>query len=95
MNTPFVRTHAVERFRPDPGRLYDVDMTARLAGVPRRSVLVYCRWGFVAPETNPELVGWHFSTDAIDEALVFWRLAVVSKSSAPARAWQRQVLVDE
>ena len=42
----------MERFRPDPGRLYDVDMTARLAGVPRHSVLVYCRWGFVHPATD-------------------------------------------
>ena len=67
MNISFVRTtHAVERFRPDLGRLYDVDMTARLAGVARRSVLVYCRWGFVAPATNPELAGWHFSAETID-----------------------------
>ena len=54
MNDSFTRPRTVERFRPDPGRLYDVDMTARLAGVPRHSVLVYCRWGFVHPATDPE-----------------------------------------
>jgi hypothetical protein len=40
-------------------------MTARLAGVPRHSVLVYCRWGFVHPATNPEYEGWFFDSDAI------------------------------
>lgn len=65
MNDIFIRPQTVERFRPEPGRLYDVDMTARLAGVPRRSVLVYCRWGFVHPATNPEDDGWYFDSNAI------------------------------
>jgi len=60
-----IRLQAIERFRPDPDRLYDVDMTARLAGVSRRSVLVYCRWGLVRPTTSPEEQGWYFSSDAI------------------------------
>ena len=65
MNDSFVQVQAIERFRPDPDRLYDVDMTARLAGVPRRSVLIYCRWGLVRPSPSPEVRGWYFSTDAI------------------------------
>ena len=65
MKDSFIRPRTVERFRPDPTRLYDVDMTARLAGVPRHSVLVYCRWGFVHPSTDPELEGWYFDSNAI------------------------------
>ena len=65
MNDSFIQVQAVERYRPDPHRLYDVGMTARLAGVPRRSVLIYCRWGLVHPTTSPELQGWYFSSDAI------------------------------
>jgi len=65
MNDSFIQVQALERFRPDPDRLYDVDMTARLAGVPRRSVLIYCRWGLVRPTTNPDVHGWYFSSDAI------------------------------
>jgi DNA-binding transcriptional MerR regulator len=65
MHDSFVQVQAIERFRPDPHRLYDVDMTARLAGVPRRSVLIYCRWGLVRPTTSPEVHGWYFSSDAI------------------------------
>lgn len=67
MNNTFIRPQTVERFRPDPARLYDVDMTARLAGVPRHSVLVYCRWGFVHPATDPEYEGWYFDSDAIGD----------------------------
>ena len=60
-----ITVQAIERFRPDPARLYDVDMTARLAGVPRRSVLVYCCWGLVRPTASPEVQGWYFSSDVI------------------------------
>ena len=65
MNDSFTRPQTVERFRPDPGRLYDVEMTARLAGVARHSLLVYFRWGFVHPATDPQQEGWYFDTDAI------------------------------
>jgi hypothetical protein len=65
MNDSYIQVQAIERFRPDPDRLYDVDTTARLAGVPRRSVLVYCRWGLVHPTTSPEVQGWYFSSEAI------------------------------
>jgi DNA-binding transcriptional MerR regulator len=65
MKDSFNQSQAIERFRPDPDRLYDVDMSARLAGVPRRSVLIYCRWGLVRPTARPEVQGWYFSTDAI------------------------------
>jgi hypothetical protein len=65
MHNLFTRPQTVVRFRPDPGRLYDVDMTDRLAGVPRHSVLVYCRWGFVRPAKDPEYEGWYFDSDAI------------------------------
>ena len=65
MNHSMIPFQAIERFQPDPYQIYDVDMTARLAGVPRRSVLVYCRWGLVRPATNPEVQGWYFSSHAI------------------------------
>ena len=61
-----VRTQAVERFRPDPDRLYDLEWASRLAGAPRHSVLVYCRWGLVRPAANPEMHGWYFNSQAIE-----------------------------
>jgi DNA-binding transcriptional MerR regulator len=39
----------LQLFEPQPGRLYTLEMTAELAGVTRREVLVYCRAGLVRP----------------------------------------------
>ena len=44
---------AIELFQPDPNALYSLDATAHLAGVSRRSLLVYCRAGLVQPVFQP------------------------------------------
>lgn len=57
MNKPgdpcFPSTLAIELFQPDPNVLYSLDATAHLAGVSRRSLLVYCRTGLVRPVFQP------------------------------------------
>lgn len=40
-------TLALDLYQPKPNVLYALDAAARLAGVPRRSLLVYCRAGLV------------------------------------------------
>ena len=40
---------ALELFQPKPSVLYSLDAAAHLAGVPRRSILIYCRAGLVRP----------------------------------------------
>jgi hypothetical protein len=40
---------AVELFQPNPNVLYNLDAAAHLAGVSRRSMLIYCRTGLVRP----------------------------------------------
>ena len=44
---------AIELFQPDPNVLYSLDATAHIAGVSRRSLLVYCRTGLVRPVFQP------------------------------------------
>ena len=44
---------AIELFQPDPNALYSLDVAAHLAGVSRRSLLVYCRAGLVQPVVQP------------------------------------------
>ncbi len=44
---------ALELFQPSPDVLYSLDATAHLAGVPRRSILIYCRAGLVRPVFQP------------------------------------------
>ena len=42
-------TFALMVYQPEPNILYSLDATAHLAGVPRRSLLVYCRAGLIQP----------------------------------------------
>jgi len=44
---------ALELHQPNPSALYSLDATAHLAGVPRRSILIYCRARLVRPVFQP------------------------------------------
>jgi DNA-binding transcriptional MerR regulator len=56
---------AMELFQPKPNVLYSLDATAHLAGVPRRSVLIYCRAGLVQPVVQPPYGVMEFTEEAI------------------------------
>jgi DNA-binding transcriptional MerR regulator len=52
-------------FEPDPAVVYPIERVERLAQVPRRTILIYCRHGLISPVADPELGGFYFSGDAI------------------------------
>ncbi len=56
---------AMELFQPKPDVLYSLDATARLAGVPRRSILIYCRAGLVRPIVQAPYGAMEFTEEAI------------------------------
>jgi DNA-binding transcriptional MerR regulator len=56
---------ALELFQPKPNVLYDLDAAAHLAGVPRHSILVYCRAGLVRPIYQPPYGMMVFTEEAI------------------------------
>ena len=56
---------ALELFQPKPNVLYSLDATAHLAGVPRRSILIYCRAGLVRPVLQPPYGVMEFTEEAI------------------------------
>ena len=56
---------ALEVYQPKPNVLYSLDATARLAGVPRRTILVYCRAGLVRPVVQPPYGVMEFTEEAI------------------------------
>ena len=62
-DTPSAR--ALELFQPEPNVLYSLDATARLAGVSRRTILVYCRAGLVRPVLQPPYGVMAFTEEAI------------------------------
>ncbi len=56
---------ALEVFEPRPNILYSLDATAVLAGVPRRSIVIYCRAGLVRPVVQPPYGVMEFTEEAI------------------------------
>jgi len=56
---------ALELFQPKPNVLYSLDAAAHLAGVPRRSILIYCRAGLVRPVFQPPYGVMVFTEEAI------------------------------
>lgn len=58
-------TGALELFEPSPNAVYTIDFAARLADLPRRTVLVCCKYGLVAPVVDDAAGGYYFNTDAI------------------------------
>ena len=56
---------ALELFQPNPTVLYSLDATAHLAGVPRRSILIYYRAGLVRPVFQPPYGAMAFTEEAI------------------------------
>jgi hypothetical protein len=56
---------ALELFQPKPNVLYNLDAAAHLAGVSRRSILIYCRAGLVRPVVQPPYGVMEFTEEAI------------------------------
>jgi len=56
---------ALDSFQPAPNVRYSLEATVHLAGVPRRSILLYCRAGLVRPEFEPPYGVMCFTEEAI------------------------------
>jgi|GEM_PF-467792 len=56
---------ALESFQPEPNVLYSLDAAAHLAGVSRRSILIYCRAGLVRPVVQAPYGVIEFTEEAI------------------------------
>jgi len=56
---------SIVAFQPQPNVYYSLDATAHLAGVPRRSVLIYCRAGLVHPVVQPPYGVMQFTEEAL------------------------------
>ncbi|MBU1565675.1 MAG: hypothetical protein KJ630_08605 [Proteobacteria bacterium] len=52
-------------FQPEPNILYSLDAAAHFAGVPRRSLLIYCRAGLVQPIFQQPNGAMTFTDEAI------------------------------
>ena len=68
---------ALELFQPEPNVLYSLDAAAHLAGVPRRSILIYCRAGLVRPIFQPPYGVMGFTEEAIHTVRLIEHLRTV------------------
>jgi DNA-binding transcriptional MerR regulator len=60
--------HETEALQPNesrPGVLYSLEAVVHLTGVPRRSVLVYCKSGLVQPAGDTQASEFMFDDEAI------------------------------
>src|SRR5690349_20579274 len=55
----------VQRFEMRPNAVYTLEAAARLAAVPRRSILIYYMHGLVSPVADPAEAGYYFDEEAI------------------------------
>jgi DNA-binding transcriptional MerR regulator len=56
---------AMELFQPEPNVLYNLDAAAHLAGVPRRSIIAYCRAGLIRPVVRSPYGALEFTEEAV------------------------------
>lgn len=85
----FPSSLALELFQPAPNIFYSLDAAVHLAGVSRRSFLVYCRAGLVKPVFQPPHGVMEFTEDAIYTARRIEHLRTVHRSDL---AWLNTVL---
>ena len=55
----------VQRFELRPNAVYTLETAAHLAGVTRRSILIYYMHGFVSPISDLADAGYYFDDEAI------------------------------
>jgi len=72
--------HALEPYLPKPNVLYSLEVAAHLAGVTRRSLLVYCRAGLVRTVYQPPYGVMAFTEEAIHSVR---RIELVRIAHAP------------
>jgi DNA-binding transcriptional MerR regulator len=68
---------AMELFQPEPNVLYSLDAAAHLAGVPRRSIIAYCRAGLIRPVLRSPYGAMEFTEEAVYVARRIERLRTV------------------
>ena len=53
----------IQLFEPPSDALYTIEATSRIVDVPRRTILVYCKYGLLSPTTADH--GYYFNGNAV------------------------------
>jgi DNA-binding transcriptional MerR regulator len=55
----------LQLFDPPVDAVYTIEAAAQLAGVPRRTILVYCKHRLLSPVLDTEVEGYSFDGDGV------------------------------
>ena len=55
----------LQLFDPPADAVYSIEAAAKLAGVPRRTILVYCKHRLLSPLVDTRVEGYSFDGDGI------------------------------
>ena len=55
----------LQLFEPSPDAIYTIEAAARMANVPRHTILVYCKYKLLQRAEGTKSHGYYFSGDAI------------------------------
>ena len=55
----------IQLFEPPPDALYTIDGTSRIVDLPRRRILVYCKYRLLSPANTTGDHGYYFNGNAI------------------------------
>jgi DNA-binding transcriptional MerR regulator len=58
-------SNALQLFEPAPNTAYTIGSAARLAHMPRRRIVIYCKRGLVSAMVDPARNGYYFDKEAI------------------------------
>src|SRR5437773_5723553 len=86
--------YAMELFEPDPLAVYPIEAAARIAGVPRRMLLVYCKHGLISPLADPTQWGYWFDGDAIRTLRRIEELRTICGDDLPGIAMILELLTE-
>jgi DNA-binding transcriptional MerR regulator len=65
MRENFPTGQSLEMREPQPGALYSLEAVVQLTGVSRRSILVYCKSGFIQARQSSDAEPMTFDDEAI------------------------------
>src|SRR5260370_30643641 len=60
-----LRSREIQLFEPPADAFYTIEATSRIVDVPRRRILVYCKYHLLSPATHTTSHGYYFDRDAI------------------------------
>src|SRR5437764_15252647 len=77
-------SRALQLFDPPADAVYSIEAAAKLAGVPPRSILVYCKHRLLSPLIDAEVEGYSFDGDGIAHYAASKRFAQSAATILPA-----------